>query len=300
MGRLKVKYTQGTAPEYDLDNGSDRFFVGFTNFGIPGVNHATSKAPNQDGVTHNGFIISERRFSVVLDLVAGSFPELSAKKNQLIGDVHPIRNKPMTLVYMPDPLDESTYREIECYYSGGLELPSKDQEGFEQRIALEFLAPDPVWYDPNFRSQAFTLEPNTELAFPISFPIAFGTSIIRDGATIQYKGTWPAYPTIYLNGPQTAPLIQHETLDLKIEFPSYELVAGDTITIDLDPLKKTVTLNDGTNLIGALSEDSDLGTWRFAPRPEVSDGINNVSVSAGNATADSNIQFVWHPKYLGV
>lgn len=300
MSRLKAKYNFGTEPEFDLDNGVDRYFVGFGNFGVAGVNHASEKSPRQTGTTHTGFSMQNRVLQVSIDLVAGSYTELSQKKNQMIEDLHPIPGRPLTLTYMPDPADESTYRAIEGYYQGGLDFPSKNQDGFEQRTILEFRCDNPVWYDPDARSTTFNLETVNELVFPIGFPISFSSSVLEEGATIEYLGNWPEYPILKVYGPLTAPLITNESLDLKIDFSSYDLAAGDVITLDLRPGKKTVTLDDGTNLINTLSDDSDLGDWRLAPAPEVPNGDNLIKVVAGNATSDSRIQVIFHYRYIGV
>lgn len=300
MSRLKAKYNFGAEPEFDLDNGVDRYFVGFGNFGMAGINLASEKSPRQTGTTHIGFSMQNRVLQITLDLVAGSYSELATKKNQLIEDLHPIPAKPLTLTYMPDPNDSTTFRAIDGYYRGGLDFPTKNQDGYEQRTVIEFLCDNPVWYRPDAKASSFALETINELAFPISFPISFSPSVLKEGATIEYLGNWPEYPIIKIYGPLSAFTIWNDSIDLKLEFPTYDLLAGETITIDLTPGQKTVTLDDGTNLINTLSEDSDLGDWRLVPAPEMPNGDNSIRVEGGNATSDSMIQLTYFYRYIGV
>ena len=76
-----------------------------------------------------------------------------------------------------------------------------DEFGFLE--TLRFVAPDPTFYDPAQWSLNWSLGiVQTELEFPITFPIEFSESLIQAATnTITYDGTWLNYPMIVITGP---------------------------------------------------------------------------------------------------
>ncbi|MBA7515239.1 hypothetical protein ES705_07278 [subsurface metagenome] len=95
------------------------------------------------------------------------------------------------------------------------------------------------------------------------------------------------------------PIITNKSLGLKIEL-GYTIIAAEIVTIDLTPGAKLVTNNSGDNLIGTLTADSDLGTFRLEVDPTVVDGINDMEISAAGATAASLIKFKYFHRYVGL
>ena len=77
------------------------------------------------------------------------------------------------------------------------------------------------------------------------------------------------------------------------------------MTFDLSYGVKTVLNQNGTNLIGSLSTDSDLATFHLTPDAEVTantanDGLNPISVTGTNLNEDSALMLKWYTRYIGI
>ena len=146
---------------------------------------------------------------------------------------------------------------------------------------LRFIAYDPTLYDPTV----------------IGVPYLLGTGFISEAESITYTGTWHTHPTLILTGPLEHPSIVNETIDQQISM-DYNIPDSDVVTIDLSAL--TCQDQDGVNLIGTLSADSQLSTFVLEPSPAVTGGINRVLLSAGGAGANSDFIIEYVRRYIGV
>ena len=133
--------------------------------------------------------------------------------------------------------------------------------------------------------------------------ITFGSATLSEGFVINYEGTWDAFPTISVTGPWDNFTITNgatlETLDF-----GYNIDSGETVVFDLAYGIKSVTNQNGTNLIGSLSTDSDLATFHLATDSEVTtglaDGINPMVVTGTNLDENSALVLIWYTRYIGI
>ena len=133
--------------------------------------------------------------------------------------------------------------------------------------------------------------------------ILFGSATLSEGFVINYEGTWDAFPTISVTGPWDNFTITNgatlETLDF-----GYNIDSGETVVFDLAYGTKSVTNQNGTNLIGSLSTDSDLATFHLATDSEVTtglaDGINPMVVTGTNLDENSALVLIWYTRYIGI
>jgi hypothetical protein len=147
---------------------------------------------------------------------------------------------------------------------------------------LRFVAYDPTMYDPAMVTEDFG---------------ALGTGSISASEDIAYSGTWETHPKLILTGPLNYPAIVHEGLDEVIAL-NFEIPAGSVVTIDLH--MGTVTDATGLNLLGMLTPDSSLGTWRLVPEPELTGGVNTIRLTAGGATVGSEFHIEYFTRYVGI
>ena len=97
-----------------------------------------------------------------------------------------------------------------------------------------------------------------------------------------------------------------EQQDLKLEFvDGYAIDDGDTVVIDLRQDNRarrilTVTHSVDGNVPDALTNDSDLGTWRIAPHPEAVDGLNSISVAFTGGNSNSRAEIRFNTRYVGI
>lgn len=98
-------------------------------------------------------------------------------------------------------------------------------------------------------------------AYPVKFPVGYGTSTSTSSGTAYNAGDAPAFPTITLIGPLTLPRITNSTtgeyLELNLTLPT----SADSAIISYDADSLTVTAN-GSNVYGNLTAGSKLFTIR--------------------------------------
>jgi hypothetical protein len=118
--------------------------------------------------------------------------------------------------------------------------------------------------------------------------------------TIPYIGTWLSYPKIIITGPLNDAVITHLETGEKLQL-DYHIPVGRTVTIDLAYGEKTVKDDLGTNLIGVLTSDSDLATFHIAPDPEVTGGLNHISVvGTGESVGVTQVEVQFLNRYFGI
>lgn len=146
---------------------------------------------------------------------------------------------------------------------------------------LRFIAYQPTLYDPDM----------------VTVPYLVGAGVISEYEDIDYEGTWQSYPTLVFTGPMSSPTVIHEGIDEYIKM-EYDIPAGDVVTIDIS--QGTIEDNHGVNLMGTLTADSALATFRLVPEPELPNGTNRVRLVAGSATADSDFEVQYYTRYIGI
>jgi molybdate-binding protein len=69
------------------------------------------------------------------------------------------------------------------------------------------------------------------------------------------------------------------------------------MTISLVQGAKTVTLDDGTDLIGYVTHDSDLASFHLT---ENNDGVNVLRVVGSGVTLTTIATVYWYDRYMGI
>ena len=165
-----------------------------------------------------------------------------------------------------------------------------------ERVTITLSAPDPALYDPIAQSLTVTVgtvATGFEVAMPV--PVFVGKSTINYIDTITYAGNWYEYPyEIKIEGPISNAKITNNTTGETLDFTGSSLTAGQAWYIDLRYGYKTVTREDTTNAISALTEDSDLATWHLEP------GSNEIQVTGTGASPDTEITIAYYNRYIGI
>jgi len=283
---------------YDLWSERSRFrWISQNGFGSPGISRITERGPFQHGLTNIDFRLNPRIIQLAITAIARNTQQ-HFDNRQLLLKMFGISNDVSVLKYeMPD----GTIRHADVLYNGGLDLDFNRMSDMRTKsYAVELIVPDATWYDPETKTITYGSQVQTDLVFPITFPIEFGTDSIISGIPLQYNGTWLSYPGIEITGPINNVLIENLSTDEKIQL-DYNIELGEVVTIDLTYGIKTIINNSGDNLIGVLSEDSDLATFHLATSGEVADGINDISI-IGTSTDVANTQIVisYFERYTGV
>lgn len=284
--------------------------------GGPEVELYSHVVPLQDGSLYLGNRRMMRRFSIGIEVMGRSDVEVEEAREDLLAAM----NGQWGLGAFGRDRN-GIRREVYCLpvnaprFQAGL----GDDLGF--RDVVEFSAPDFAFYDPVERSVTAALEVQTDLVLAMTFPILLGTSVIVADPIATVYGDQPVYPVITLTGPLTHPVVRNVTTGEVLDFGGgLVLVTGETAEVDCRPGFKTVTKNDGTNLVPYLTTDSDLVSFHLAPPPPkqratlgsippqmgvtqqvwATDGQNQLQMYGATATPASSLTVKWHDRWGGI
>jgi len=297
-----VKVIRG-GTTYNLDDLVSYFHLDHEGIGMPPVERLQSSSPFQVGATDFGFKIRPRTLTVLFLVSAYSPGDYYVKRDALLRIFSP-STTPITFQFQyPDAAGNPRYVRLDAHYVGGLDLPESDRTyDLKHKVGLQLYAPNPIWYESTLQSKVWGIVSNNYLIFPITFSIQFCDSLINQGYTIAYAGSWVDYPTFIITGPCNNPKIQNlsTTPQSKIEL-TYVVDVGETVTIDLTPGVKSITSNTDGNILGALTTDSDLAGFHLAPDTEVTGGNNDIKATLTGATpGTTQLQMTWRNRYLGI
>lgn len=134
-----------------------------------------------------------------------------------------------------------------------------------RRFSFVMMAADPILY-----SQTLEEEEGDETVQGTNFMVVQGESPTVPfqlyqqtavSATCTNGGTFGAPPIITIDGPTTGPRVTNVTTGLVLDLDGLTLAEGESVVIDVGA--KTILKNDGTDLSGYLTAESDW--WVLEP-----------------------------------
>jgi hypothetical protein len=282
--------------EYSLSDGSLAYVIGEDGFGMAEVRRHSSRGPQQHGDTDVGYLIEPRIFTLVIDLPGSSAPDLRDKKDVLYGIL-----TPGTDTVRVSKTVDGVVRVIDCHLVGGLPMATGDKNGFTQRVAITFKAPDPAFYDPVGWNLVFALGGGSGGGtVPRVIPRLVGSSVLNASASKTYTGTMLSYPQVRITGPITDPVLRNNITGEKLDFTGITITGGDYYDIDCRYGKKTIVDSGGVNRIANLTDDSDLATFHIAAHPAAPGGVNSFTATGTAVTAATSIELVGLTRFVGV
>jgi hypothetical protein len=200
-------------------------------------------------------------------------------------------------------LSDGTKRDIDVLPVMGPAFQPTVQDKWDEWAFTEtirFIAPDPTFYDPDQGGGALNDYADYEhLRFSyLEFPFVFGT-LEQKSVAVVYEGSWFSYPGFEVVGPCSGFIIENDTTDEAIRFVS-SVSEGETVTIDLSFGNKTVTSSIYGNVIGSISDDSDLATFHLAPDPEASGGVNAILFAPSGSGENTECTIYYYTRYIGI
>jgi len=311
MRQPLVEFDEYIAPDgemYKFRDGVEKFVISGTNgLGLPRINYRTQRGPFQDGETVLGFVLEPRTLTLIHRHNGCSRQEYWDMRAELLNVTRPNRQSLTEFAtgILRKRLPDNSQRDLNVLISSGLQFndnPAKWDE-FSVQPVVQFIAHDPVLFNPIQESASFVnFVALGELVFPITFDadgIVFNSDDIQLSTSVTTVGTYKTFPLIVITGPITNPSITNATINTKIELNT-TINAGVIATISLEFGNKTVVDNNGDNLIGFLSTDSDLANFRLEVDPTATDGLNTINVSGSNINENTAITMSWFDRYIGI
>jgi hypothetical protein len=303
----QIEFDQLITPDgeiYHFNSGMDKFTWGNTGYGMARPSYITQRGPFQDGQSVFGFRLEPRVIQLIHRRNECDRDAYWDGRSDLINLLRMNRqpSSQFQTFVLRKILPDNTKRDLNVLYEDGLAFRPSGGSWDEWSVQepITFIAHDPIFFDPTeILADIPVGDLDDELEFSITFPINFGQDVNISAATITYTGTYKSFPKIILFGPMENPIIKNITTNETIELET-TIANGRTVTIDLSFGNKTIEDDNGNNLIGTLTEDSDLGSWHLAPDPEATDGENNIGFSAEGKTAATEVLIRYFTKYIGI
>jgi hypothetical protein len=291
-----IRYIRADGESINLHSPPNRAVANMTGWGYPAVTTHTVSGPFQHGESLLGYRFQPRTISLEVMKTGCSRTEYFAERSRLISllglqTTNP--NLPELGRLQWEYIENDTYktRAVDCYINRGLKYES-DPQWFKYGIleSLEFVAPDPVIYDPI--EHVVTVDTFTEyLTLPMTFPFMVGAAVGTEN--LLYDGTWESYPIIEITGPTNGFKITNQDTGISIEL-DYFINVGITVTFNLLPNYRTVTDNLGNNLISKLKQ-SNLAEFSI-----VGGSTNTMLVYVSEYNADTEVVIRYYSKYVGI
>ena len=306
----------------------------YSGLGFSNVRRLSQRSPEQQGDTDIGYGIDPRIVNLSWGVMGSSgtrpMADLEMVRQELFSIFRPRSFDPVQMLFITPG---GQRRQIDVYLVNDLDLSSKSYEGlYSQRIAAQFKASDPNFYDPLQRTISFDLsalaggwsiEEDGEttslgwsieedgVASPNGWQIGVGTLGVTQVLTYGDGSPLPAieYPIIELAGPIANPIIENVTTGEILDFTANGGLAigvGGTVTIDLRVGKKTIIDQDGAFVDQYLTSGSDLSSWHLSYDSELlpddtrSTGANTIRVTGTSATLATAVTILWHNRYVGI
>lgn len=297
-------YISPDGKEYHFNTQQDKFMYPVTGFGMAPIEYLTQRSPFQHGETLLNYFLQPRVIQLVHRRNTHGRDAFWDIRADIINHLRPNRQSANSLNtgVLRKIYPSGEIRDISVLIQAGPAFDPRqgqwDEWSFQDTI--RFIAFDPTFFDPSEIENTWAATAIEELSFPIAFPIAFDSGDMRETKTILYTGTWLSYPTFEITGPITGPLISNLSTGESIQV-NYIVSAGETVTISLGYGNKTVVNDDGDNLIGSLSVDSDIATFHLAPDPEASGGENQIRISGSDVQyGTTQVVMTYKTRYIGI
>lgn len=150
--------------------------------------------------------------------------------------------------------------------------------------------------DHRLPSQSLKEEEGTETALGTNFTVVEDESpevpfeLYQETApsvTVANDGTIGALPIVTITGPSEDPGIENQTWSGLLQLEGVTLIAGESVVFDFEA--QSITKNDGTDLSGFLSDESDW--WAVEP------GNNELALVDNSLTPESTFTIQWRDTY---
>lgn len=248
----------------------------------------TSQYANIDGETVESVAAEANRPTLGLLLRADNEGDLRQRMRGLVRTMRPKAGMGALTV----ATEVGEYRSLPCYLESGLEGDQSDDShlpGAWWRAVLRFYAPDPWWVGEE-RTVRMGLSAPVPF-FPLP-PVTLSSSTVQGQFSVDLSDSdAPSFPLWTVTGPGSTLVLTNRTTGRKLTV-NVSLDAGETLTVDTRPGRESIRLGDGFNAMPAVQGYPDL--WPLV------EGVNDLTMSLTNATADTQIVGIYRPRYSGV
>ncbi len=301
VGEL-IQFIKSDGTVYDLNSPPRRGVMNMTGWGKPPEEKHTISGPFQHGDTLVSYRLLPRTISLDITHPKISRSEWFSGHSELLdqlglNNASPGQPEPGILRWEYIENGVHKIRCLDVYLNRGLGFtPLDGWRNWTIAEGLEFIADNPVIYDPTLKTATITSF-TTTLRFAITFPFTLGAE--EGSATIVYAGTWETLPEIILTGPMFTAYIENESTGTHIRL-NYNISSGEVVTIERVRDQISVTNNLGQNLLRYITDDSNISDFSLQDSNIVVGGSNVINVILTGSGAGTAVQFNYYNRYYGI
>lgn len=288
----RVYWIDAENNQLELSDTSRFAIVARGGLGMAATRVYTDEAPGIPGGCYLGEVAEQRKLKLGLVAWVSSEAELAALRDELVRAFNP-RKGPGTLRVVRA---DGAVRELECICASGLTFDTPHKYGplaIADQIVLQAFVP--FWRDGNAQSVSTNLGTGTAFVFPMTFPFSFGVGEAAGNIAIINPGHEAAPLHVEFVNQCTNPKVTNVSQGRHVQVNA-SLAAGERLRIKTGVWSAEVTrVTSGgeTNVLGLLSDDSDLVGLAALP------GANTFQVEA-SGTVDLSCTIQFYPLYRGI
>lgn len=279
---LGVMLTGTDGSTWDLYNGPVRALAGSSGFGAPTPEHWWRVAPALDGSTWAGYRVPQRDINLPVYIHESTSLGWRDTDAAFFKALNP-SSECTLIVATPD----GAVRSLPVRFAGGADVDF-DVDPLIMRYAayaLTFSAADPYWQGSLVHT-SFSVAGSVTTLFP-GPPFNINSAYTTGTGTIANPGDVVSWPKWTVNGPYTGFTVGVGATTVVY---SGTKAAGQSVTIDTDPRRRTVLNETGAD------EWVNLTTANFEPIPP--GGVVTLSLSVtGATTSATSIDMNFIPRY---
>lgn len=276
-----LTYTPPGGSPLDLNDYTTYLLVALRNAGLAGVDQTIERTPRRRGATYVRSVLAERFLDLEIVAGAASWTALQAVRQALVAALSP-EDGLGVLTYTPAGTGGQAYA-IDCVYDAGAEFSRPIGDGAEE-LYLTLRCPDPAWYDPVAKTQAFAV-PDAGLDIDLNIDLDIDPHYVS--AAVAYGGTTTDRPSWSVPGPFTGLVLTNVTAGKELRIPSLTVPSGSTLVVDMDARIVEV---DGANRLSSM--DAASAFWAL----EAGSNTIKVRTVAGHPTAT----LTYYNRYAGI
>ncbi len=219
--------------------------------GMPPVENFSEQQAQQDGATYLGTRVKPRPIHLVFGSEMDYAEDLWERRQSILRVM-----KPGTRLALRHTNEKGVVRQMDCYYSDGLQMPSNTKVGMLFKVGVTLMGFNPYWYDPTLvisnyqQNQVDDDNPPADIEYTYNgsaddYPMIF----LENGLVTETVSEW-ANPYLYMYPSYT-----------KIALNGYTIPDGGRVIINTAYGYKGITDENGNSLMAYLTDDSDLSSF---------------------------------------
>lgn len=284
---------------YKITNNKGKFIIlndhylavsSFGSLGSSNIEYQMYTGYLQDGGNVTGYRLDDKQLNLTLSSIEFKDRQAYITERETLYRFFSPLCSPFTF--------EVSYRDGEKRTLSNLYLQNVLPNEYQPNIFLindsfSFIAKQPYWLGVE-KTLSVSETTDTQLVFPITFPIVFGTSGVRYTGTYSYQGSYKAYPKITLTGAYSTARITLVNKGITI-YMEQSVSSSSIRTINLNPNNRYIVDGSGNNKASDLGLNSNLSDFYIEP-------YDNVEIEAifYGYSPETNLSITLQETYLGI